>query len=381
MLLYSMLHLTGYGVSLEDVESFRQWGSITPGHPEYGLTPGVEATTGPLGQGLANAVGMAIAERRLAAEFNRDGHELIDHRTYVICSDGDLQEGVASEASSLAGHLKLGKLIALYDDNRIQLDGPTAWAFTEDVLGAVRGLRLARPAGRGRHRPRRDRRGHHGGRGRRPAVDHRRPYGHRLRLARTRPAPRRRTARRSGRTRCASPRRRTAGTRTRRSTCPTRRATCSAGRSTRARPGSPTGSRGWRHTPRRIPARRPSSSGGSRGGSPDGWDAGLPVWDDGTEVATRNASQDAIQAARRGAARAVRRLGRPVGIQSHRRQGERARPLRVRITPGATSASASASTRWAASSTASPTTAGSSRTPRRSSPSATTCAAPSGSRR
>ena len=135
MLLYSMLHLTGYGVSLEDVESFRQWGSITPGHPEYGLTPGVEATTGPLGQGLANAVGMAIAERRLAAEFNRDGHELIDHRTYVICSDGDLQEGVASEASSLAGHLKLGKLIALYDDNRIQLDGPTAWAFTEDVLG------------------------------------------------------------------------------------------------------------------------------------------------------------------------------------------------------------------------------------------------------
>jgi transketolase len=135
MLLYSMLHLTGYAVSLEDVESFRQWGSITPGHPEYGLTPGVEATTGPLGQGLTNAVGMAIAERRLAAEFNRDGHELIDHRTYVICSDGDLQEGVASEASSLAGHLKLGKLIALYDDNRIQLDGPTAWAFTEDVLG------------------------------------------------------------------------------------------------------------------------------------------------------------------------------------------------------------------------------------------------------
>ena len=134
MLLYSMLHLTGYGVSLEDLEAFRQWGSITPGHPEYGLTPGVEATTGPLGQGLANAVGMAIAERRLAAEFNRDGHELIDHRTYVICSDGDLQEGISAEACSLAGHLKLGKLIALYDDNRIQLDGPTAWAFTEDVL-------------------------------------------------------------------------------------------------------------------------------------------------------------------------------------------------------------------------------------------------------
>ncbi|HEX5825967.1 MAG TPA: transketolase [Candidatus Limnocylindrales bacterium] len=134
MLLYSMLHLTGYAVTLDDVKAFRQWGSITPGHPEYGLTPGVEATTGPLGQGLANAVGMAIAERRLAAEHNRPGHEIIDHHTYVICSDGDLQEGVSAEASSLAGHLKLGKLIALYDDNRIQLDGPTAWAFGEDVL-------------------------------------------------------------------------------------------------------------------------------------------------------------------------------------------------------------------------------------------------------
>ncbi len=134
MLLYSLLHLTGYAVSLDDLESFRQWGSITPGHPEHGLTPGVEATTGPLGQGLVNAVGMAIAERRLAFEFNRPGHDVVNHRTYVICSDGDLQEGISAEASSLAGHLRLGKLIALYDDNRIQLDGPTAWAFTEDVL-------------------------------------------------------------------------------------------------------------------------------------------------------------------------------------------------------------------------------------------------------
>jgi transketolase len=135
MLLYSLLHLTGYAVTLDDLKSFRQWGSITPGHPEYGLTPGVEATTGPLGQGITNGVGEAIAERRLAFEFNRPGHEVIDHRTYVICSDGDLQEGIASEACSLAGHLRLGKLIALYDDNRIQLDGPTAWAFSEDVLG------------------------------------------------------------------------------------------------------------------------------------------------------------------------------------------------------------------------------------------------------
>jgi transketolase len=135
MLLYSLLHLTGYGVSIEDLESFRQWGSITPGHPEWGLTPGVEATTGPLGQGFSNAVGMTIAERRLAAEFDRPGHRVVDHWTYAICSDGDLQEGIASEAASLAGHLRLGRLVVLYDDNHIQLDGPTAMAFSEDVLG------------------------------------------------------------------------------------------------------------------------------------------------------------------------------------------------------------------------------------------------------
>ena len=133
MLLYSLLHLTGYDLPLDDLKAFRQWGSRTPGHPESGLTPGVEATTGPLGQGLANAVGMAIAERRLAAEFNRDGHEIVDHWTYVIASDGDLQEGIASEASSLAGHLRLGKLVVLYDDNHIQLDGPTSMAWSEDV--------------------------------------------------------------------------------------------------------------------------------------------------------------------------------------------------------------------------------------------------------
>ncbi len=134
MLLYSLLHLTGYEVTLEDLESFRQWGSKTPGHPEYALTPGVEATTGPLGQGFANAVGMAIAEARLAAEFNRDGHDIVDHWTYTLCSDGDLQEGIASEAASLAGHLRLRKLVALYDDNHIQLDGPTSMAWSEDVV-------------------------------------------------------------------------------------------------------------------------------------------------------------------------------------------------------------------------------------------------------
>ena len=134
MLLYSLLHLTGYGLTIDDLKAFRQWGSLTPGHPEFGHTKGVEATTGPLGQGFANGVGMAIAERRLAAEFNRPGHTLIDHFVYVICSDGDLQEGIAAEAASLAGHLKLGKLIYLYDDNHIQLDGPTALAFSDNTI-------------------------------------------------------------------------------------------------------------------------------------------------------------------------------------------------------------------------------------------------------
>jgi transketolase len=132
MLAYTMLHLTGYDLSLKDLKTFRQWGSITPGHPEYGMTHGIEVTTGPLGQGFANGVGMAIAEAHLAAEFNRPGHEIVDHYVYAIVTDGDLMEGVASEAASLAGHLKLGKLIYFYDDNRISIDGPTDLAFTED---------------------------------------------------------------------------------------------------------------------------------------------------------------------------------------------------------------------------------------------------------
>ncbi len=134
MLLYSMLHLTGYDLPLDELKRFRQMGSRTPGHPEFGMTPGVEATTGPLGQGFADAVGMAIAERRLATEFNRPGFQIIDHWTYTLCSDGDLQEGITAEAASLAGHLRLGKLVALWDDNDVQLDGPTSMAWSEDVL-------------------------------------------------------------------------------------------------------------------------------------------------------------------------------------------------------------------------------------------------------
>ncbi len=132
MLLYSLLHLTGFDLPLDELKNFRQWGSRTPGHPEYGLTPGIDATTGPLGQGFANGVGMAIAEAHLAAEFNQTDVKIVDHYTYAIVTDGDLMEGVASEAASLAGHLKLGKLIYLYDDNRISIEGSTDIAFTEE---------------------------------------------------------------------------------------------------------------------------------------------------------------------------------------------------------------------------------------------------------
>ena len=133
MLLYSLLHLSGYAVTLDDIKKFRQWNSKTPGHPEFGHTPGVETTTGPLGQGFANAVGMAMAERHLAARFNTPGHEIVDHYTYMICGDGDMMEGISSEAASLAGHLGLGRLICIYDDNKISIEGSTEIAFTEDV--------------------------------------------------------------------------------------------------------------------------------------------------------------------------------------------------------------------------------------------------------
>ncbi len=153
-LLYSLLYLTGYDLSLEEIKQFRQWGSKTPGHPEYGLAPGVEATTGPLGQGFANGVGMAIAERWLSQHYNRPGHNIIDHYTYAIVSDGDLMEGVSSEAASLAGTLQLGKLIYLYDDNDISIEGDTDVTFTEDVgqrfraygwqvIGPINGMDIA----------------------------------------------------------------------------------------------------------------------------------------------------------------------------------------------------------------------------------------------
>lgn len=139
MLLYALLHLTGYDLSLEDIRRFRQWGSRTPGHPEYGITPGVETSTGPLGQGFMNAVGMAMAEAHLAATYNRPDFPIIDHFTYVFCSDGDFMEGASHEAASLAGHLGLGKLIVLYDDNRISIEGDTDLAFSDDTAKRFEG--------------------------------------------------------------------------------------------------------------------------------------------------------------------------------------------------------------------------------------------------
>ncbi len=133
MLLYAMLHLSGYDLSLDQLKQFRQWGSQTPGHPEYGHAPGVETTTGPLGQGFVTGVGMAIAERYLAEYFNRPGHQIVDYNIYAYCSDGDLMEGVSSEAASFAGHLKLDKLIYVYSDNHITIDGETNLTYSEDV--------------------------------------------------------------------------------------------------------------------------------------------------------------------------------------------------------------------------------------------------------
>src|SRR5215216_2152709 len=133
MLLYALLYLTGYDLPLDELMNFRQWGSKTPGHPEYRLTPGIEITTGPLGQGFANGVGMAMGAAHLAAKFNKENFPLIDHYVYAIVSDGDLMEGVAAESASLAGHLKLGKLIYLYDDNNVTIEGFTSLAYSDDV--------------------------------------------------------------------------------------------------------------------------------------------------------------------------------------------------------------------------------------------------------
>ncbi|CAN5591681.1 transketolase [soil metagenome] len=295
MLLYSLLHLTGYDVTMEDLRSFRQWGSRTPGHPEFGLTPGVEATTGPLGQGLTNAVGMAVAERRLAHEFNRPGHAVIDHHTYVIASDGDLQEGIASEAASFAGHVRLGKLIVLYDDNGIQLDGPTDMAWSEDVRARfdayrwhtqlvqdgndVAAIEAAIAAARTDDRPSLIAVRTHIGFGSPNKQDSQKAHG-----APLGPDEVRLTKEVYG-------------------WDPDLTFHVPDDAATVFRAAVPAGdalSAAWESRMDAYAAEHPALATELRrrlaGTLADGWDAGLKVYDEGTEVATRNASQDAIQA-------------------------------------------------------------------------------------
>ena len=345
MLLYSLLHLTGYDVTMDDLRSFRQWGSRTPGHPEHGLTPGVEATTGPLGQGFTNAVGMAIAERRLAHEFNRDGHAIVDHRTWVIASDGDLQEGIASEAASLAGHLRLGKLTVLYDDNHIQLDGPTSMAWSEDVVARfdaygwhtdrvpdgndIEAVATAIDLARADDRPSLIAVRTHIGFGSPNKQDSQKAHG-----APLGPDEVRLTKEAYGwdpdRTFYVPD-----------DALAVFRSAVGAGDDLVA---------DWESRLAAYAAAHPDLAAEFRrrvaGRLADGWDTELKVYDAGTEVATRNASQDAIAAL---AARVPR-----------------ARRTSPRTSRDGTCGSGSASTPWAASPTASPTTVASSRTTPRS---------------
>ena len=258
ILLYSMLYLTGFGLELEDLRQFRQYGSRTPGHPERNHTPGVEVTTGPLGQGVANGVGMGIAEEWLRARF---GPELCDHHTFVICSDGDLEEGISHEAASLAGHLGLGRLVYVYDDNHISIDGPTELSLSDDAGQAVRGLRLARRGPRrGRQRLRRPRSGPApgDGGGGRPVVPAP-PQPHRLPVAQVH-RHRRRPRQPAGRGRDRASPRRSSACPTSPSGCPTRswtstgRPDAEAGRpgGLGEAPGRPVRPRGGRRLPGRA---------------------------------------------------------------------------------------------------------------------------------
>ena len=287
-----MLHLTGYDLTLDDLRAFRQWGSKTPGHPERGHTDGVEVTTGPLGQGIGNAVGHgASPSGQLRARF---GADLVDHRTFCVVGDGDLSEGLSHEAASLAGHLGLGRLVCVYDDNHVSIDGPTELSLSDDAGRPVRGLRLARrPPRRGGGGPRRHRGGAPAGHRRGgPAVARHRPQPHRLPVPVQDRRPRRPRLRPEGRRDHARPRPSWACP-TSRSTCPTTSASCTAppGARGRGRAG------GMAEAPRRLRGRpRPRSTPAS---APPGSRAGpmpLPTWTPGDKVATRVASGKVLQA-------------------------------------------------------------------------------------
>ena len=319
ILQYAALHLSGYDLTVDDLKQFRQWGSSTPGPSRVrGTRPGVETTTGPLGQGIGNAVGMALAERMLAARYNRPGHEIVDHRTYAICSDGDLMEGVSGEASSIAGHLGLGRLIAIYDDNHITIEGDTALAFTEDVGGryaaygwhvqrfddtwTLDDLRAALDAAHADPRPSMIILRTHIA----PGAPN--EAGHAPRPTARRSA-RRRSAARSGPT--AGPRTRTSWSRTTSREHMDRRA---AGAGAVDAPGTsaspPTA------TP--IPTSRPSSSACSPAGCPRAGSAACPTFAPGRRAwpPARRAPRccNALAAGRAGARR---RLGRPRAVDQH----------------------------------------------------------------
>ena len=296
MLLYGLLHLSGYDLPLDELKAFRQWGSRTPGHPEHGLTAGVEMTTGPLGQGVSTAVGLALAERMLAARFNRPEHEIVDHRTYVIASDGDLMEGVSHEACALAGHLGLGKLVVLYDDNRITIDGPTSLSFSEDVP--------ARFAAYGWHVQRVD--GHdsdaveaaiaaakaEGAQ----ALARRLPDAHRLRQPE--PAGHEQGARRAARSRRDPAHEGEARLAGRRAVPRSRRGPRLLRRGRRARSGRGRDvERPALGVPRRVSPSSPrSSTSSSPGGLPEGWEAKLPAFPADKPLATRQASGAVLDA-------------------------------------------------------------------------------------
>ncbi len=372
MLLYPLLHLTGYDLPMEQLKSFRQLHSETPGHPERGDTAGVEITTGPLGQGFANAVGFALAEAMLAARYNRPGHEVVDHRTWFICSDGDLMEGISHEAASIAGFLGLEKLIGIWDDNHISLDGPTTLSFGEDVPArfAAYGWRVIRVEDGN------DARGHRrgDGRGERPrraADPDRLPHAHRLRLAqqaghleRPRLAPRARGGRgHQARLRVARGR-------------PLPRAGrgrpvgAGAGRA-RPRRRRPSGRRASPPTPRTFPAEAAELARVGEGRLPEGWESAAPQFAAGESIATRASAGKALNAFAVADARADPGRSGPLLVDQHRPQGPRhGRPAAT--SRGATSTTASASTPWGRSPTASRPTPACVRSARPSSRSRTT---------
>ena len=349
MLLYSMLHLTGYELSLDDLKAFRQWGSRTPGHPEANHTPGVEVTTGPLGQGLGNAVGMAIASRFLAQRFNRPGHEIVSHRIAAMCSDGDMMEGVASEAASLAGRQRLSNLTALLrrqQDHDRGIDRPR---LQRGRGGALPGVRLERPPRRGReHRPRRDVGGDRGGVLREGAAHPGdRPDDHRLRQPRE--AEYRRRARGPAR---GGGDREDEGEPGLAAVPPVPGAGGRPGPLPRGgRPGgaagegmAPTSSP---PTPRRSRSSRWNGSAAMRGDLPEGWADEIPKFPRGRRRGHPELLQDGAERDRAEGAGARRRIGGPGAVQRVGHKGRRGVPPRGARREDGTSTSACGSTGWA----------------------------------